>query len=219
MNAMVKKKQKPQRGGEKYVALLLVAIALMALLYIYFPSGGQYISSAYTGKTSAFIALTPSEVAPMHYLQYNETSPANCQTSRILINSSGLAALCTSTFTSKDPNNLSVPYSITLSYYLFNSKSNESLYISNVTQFLNTTPWPNNIVAMSNLSSYKNMSIIETTLVFMDPTPYNHVSTIYLEKNTTILSISSLSINGSNMASDQRLDSQMLYNWYLNSTI
>ncbi len=215
---MAKRMHKQRRGGERYVAIVLVALALIALVYLYLSLGNQYSFGAYSGKTSSFMSLALNDVAPAHYLQYNETSHANCQTSSILSNSSGLVALCTSSFTSKDPNNVSVPYSITLSYYVFNSKSNESIYISNVTQFLNTTPWPNNIVAMSNLSSYKNMNIIETTLVFMDPTPYNHVSTIYLEKNTTILSISSLSINGSKMASDQRLDSQMLYNWYLNST-
>ncbi len=191
---------------EKPMQTTYLILALLAV-FAFSMYGYLIFQMHYANPIPKLTLLTPN-----YYLYDNGT--LICQRSAELYTSSAVTNICTDTFVVTNNSINTTPHSIALFYFTFSSQNNASSYINNVIEFLNTTPWPNNIAALGQAQEYNNVKIYETTTVIHDPTNYTRVNTIYAQLNNRIIGVSSLS-SSSSFVSAENFDEQLLYKWYL----
>ena len=161
------------RAKRAYVISVLVVIIIVALLLliIFFTSYNKiYLTNIELIKANYFLASSYC------------SSPSS-------LKSIGLEKMCVQTYTRDNSRyNLSITPVIIYTFFKFNSSTSANTFINHVTQYLNTTPWPENIHV--NTSTYSNYIYTTEYAPHINGGKPMWAYTLYYSNGSKVLSLS-----------------------------
>ncbi len=201
---MFQKENNERRAGTTFKSALLALFSIVIVLIII----SVFLISS--GQTVRLLSL--QQLNSLYNNSYTLTTPQNCQNSSLL-QGLGIENACTVAFTIKS-NNTSLPSAISLFYYSFNTNADAYAYINNITQYLNSTPWPLGVSTYANLTGTSNFTLYFTDINFQSPTPYRKVLSEYVLHGKTVIGVSSLIDQDISAPDAKNVTEELLYDQY-----
>ncbi|MFP3215575.1 MAG: hypothetical protein RXR32_03460 [Candidatus Micrarchaeota archaeon] len=151
--------------------LVVIIIAALLLLIIFFTSYNKiYLTNIGFIKANYFLASSYC------------SSPSS-------LKSIGLEKMCVQTYMHDTSRyNLSIIPVIIYAFFKFNSSTSANNFINNVTQYFNTTPWPENVHV--NISTYSNYIYTTEYAPYINDGKPMWAYTLYYSNGSKVLSLS-----------------------------
>lgn len=185
-------------------AAALVALAAAALFAFFI---------LVNGYAQPLPFLTLREINAQYSNAYIIARTSQCQGGTAL-QKTGIVSICTEVLGIRNRSSATLPANITLMYYRFSSNSKATLFIQNVTRYLNSTSWPAGVRVSGNTTTgFGNVTVYYTTTVDYTQ-PQVTVIAAYTLYNSNVIGVSSFMQNSSDVYSAKQVALSLLYLQY-----
>lgn len=181
---------KAKPGPSKRGILIVILVLAIALLMLYTNGTLHTLYIQYK-------LLSLQDINSRYQNAYVPTSFVRCQNTPLL-QGAHINLVCTESFAPSNSTSATLPGTLTIVYYEFDSDQNARLYLRNITTFLNTTPWANGVRVSNSILTSNNLTIYYVSIYHNSSMLHAYTDSAYALRNSTVLQVAALLKNQSN---------------------